>query len=124
MATRTLSAIRVALTGVPWRAMAIALLCAWVALAPSLAEARAGSSGGRSVSQGSRGSRTFEGNGAAPMERSMTARPSPSAPLASPGYTAPAYGAGGFMQRNPFMTGMLGGFLGAGLAGMMFGHSA
>jgi predicted lipid-binding transport protein (Tim44 family) len=28
------------------------------------------------------------------------------------------------MQRNPFMTGLLGGFVGAGLAGMLFGHSA
>jgi predicted lipid-binding transport protein (Tim44 family) len=109
-----------------WRAVAIALLCAWIALAPSLAEARAGSSSsGRVTSQGSMGSRTYENNGSAPVERSMTARPtpSPSAPLASPGYNSPAYG-GGFMQRNPFMTGMLGGFLGAGLAGMMFGHSA
>jgi len=124
MAKRQLSALRAVLARLQWRAAAIALLCAWIALAPSLAEARAGSSfSGRSFSQGSRGSRTFQNDGAAPMDRSMTTRPSPSAPQASPGFNSPAYG-GGFMQRNPFMTGILGGFLGAGLAGMLFGHSA
>jgi predicted lipid-binding transport protein (Tim44 family) len=128
MAKRYLSALRASLSRIHWRAAAIALLCAWIALAPSLAEARAGSSSsGRSFSQGSRGSRTFEGNGAAPMDRSMTARPAPSPSAPSPGYSTPyntpAYG-GGFMQRNPFMTGLLGGFLGAGLAGMIFGHGA
>jgi predicted lipid-binding transport protein (Tim44 family) len=125
MPKRILSTLCSARFRLGWRAAAIALLCAWVALAPSLAEARAGSSGGRSFSQGSRGSRTFQGNGAVPMERSMTARPTPapSAPLGSPGYATPGYG-GGFMQRSPFMSGILGGFLGAGLAGMFFGHSA
>jgi predicted lipid-binding transport protein (Tim44 family) len=132
MTKRSLSALwapsfRVRRASLRWRAVAIALLCAWIALAPGLAEARAGSSSsGRTTSQGSLGSRTYEGNGGAPMERSMTARPtpSPSAPQVAPGYRTPAYGGGGFMQRNPFMTGMLGGFLGAGLAGMIFGHSA
>lgn len=108
-----------------WRALAVALLCAWVALAPSLAEARAGSSSGAGSSMGSRGSRTYSNNGAAPMERSVTPTPAPSQPSFAPRPSpmAPAYG-GGFMQRNPFMTGLMGGFLGAGLAGMLFGHSA
>ncbi|HEX3501652.1 MAG TPA: TIM44-like domain-containing protein [Stellaceae bacterium] len=108
-----------------WRSLAVALLCAWVALAPSLAEARAGSSSGAGSSMGSRGSRTYSNNGAAPMERSVTPTPAPSQPSFAPRPSpmAPAYG-GGFMQRNPFMTGLLGGFLGAGLAGMLFGHSA
>jgi predicted lipid-binding transport protein (Tim44 family) len=108
-----------------WRALAVALLCAWVAFAPSLAEARAGSSSGAGSSMGSRGSRTYSNNGAAPMERSVTPTPAPSQPSFTPRPSplAPAYG-GGFMQRNPFMTGLMGGFLGAGLAGMLFGHSA
>jgi predicted lipid-binding transport protein (Tim44 family) len=108
-----------------WRALAVALLCAWVALAPSLAEARAGSSSGAGSSMGSRGSRTYSNNGAAPMERSVTPTPAPSQPSFAPRPSpmAPAYG-GGFMQRNPFMTGLMGGFLGAGLAGILFGHSA
>jgi predicted lipid-binding transport protein (Tim44 family) len=109
---------------VRWRTLAVALLCAWVVLAPSLAEARAGSSG-TATSQGSRGSRTFQNDGAAPMQRSLTPAPSPSQPgiAPRPAPLAPAYG-GGFMQQHPFMSGLMGGFVGAGLAGMLFGHSA
>jgi predicted lipid-binding transport protein (Tim44 family) len=112
-------------SGAAWRALAVALLCAWVAFAPGLAEARAGSSSGTGSSMGSRGSRTFQNDGAAPMERSLTPRPSPSQPSLAPRPSplAPAYG-GGFMQQHPFMSGLMGGFLGAGLAGMLFGHSA
>src|SRR6266404_7982981 len=108
-----------------WRTLAVALLCAWVALAPSLAEARAGSSSGAGSSMGSRGSRTYNNNGAAPMERSVTPTPAPSQPQFAPrpGPLAPAYG-GGFMQQHPFMSGLMGGFIGAGLAGMLFGHGA
>lgn len=107
-----------------WRTLAVALLCAWVALAPSLAEARAGSSSGAGSSMGSRGSRTYSNNGGAPLERSMTPTPAPSQPSFAPRPSpmAPAYG--GFMQQHPFMSGLMGGFLGAGLAGMLFGHSA
>jgi predicted lipid-binding transport protein (Tim44 family) len=108
-----------------WRVAVVAVLCAWVALAPGLAEARAGSSSGAGSSMGSRGSRTYHNNGAAPMERSLTPTPSPSQPSFAPrpGPLAPAYG-GGFMQQHPFMSGLMGGFIGAGLAGMLFGHSA
>src|SRR5258708_13045441 len=108
-----------------WRRLAVALLCAWVALAPSLAEARAGSSSGAGSSMGSRGSRTYDNNGGAPMQRSVTPTPAPSQPQFAPrpGPLAPAYG-GGFMQQHPFMSGLMGGFIGAGLAGMLFGHSA
>jgi predicted lipid-binding transport protein (Tim44 family) len=109
---------------IAWRSLAVALLCVWVAVAPSLAEARAGSSGS-AMSQGSRGSRTYSNDGAAPMQRSLTPPPSPSQPQFAPRPApfAPAYG-GGFMQQHPFMSGLMGGFIGAGLAGMLFGHSA
>lgn len=98
-----------------------------LALAPLLAapaDARPG--GGRSM--GSRGSRTYSPPPmtqtapyqARPMERSYT----PSSP--SPGYSNPMqrpmgqpYG---FAQRRPFMTGFVGGLLGAGLFGMLSGH--
>ena len=106
-----------------WRLLLALLFCLTVALAPSLAEARAGSSySGGSSSFGSRGSRTFENNGAAPVTRSMTpTAPSTASPLG--GTPAPAYG-GSFFQRHPFMTGLFGGFLGSmlfsGLGG--FGH--
>ncbi len=96
-----------------------------IALAPSLGDARAGRSfstgGGSSFSgMGSRGTRTFENNGAAPVTRSMTQSPRATTPLG-----APATAAGGsFFQRHPFMTGLAGGFLGSmlfhGMGG--FGH--
>ncbi|HYU14370.1 MAG TPA: TIM44-like domain-containing protein [Stellaceae bacterium] len=110
-----------------WRIVLSLLFCLTLALAPSLAEARAGSSyssGGKSSSSsmGSRGSRTFENNGAAPVTRSMNpASPSATSPLG--GAPSPAYG-GSFFQRHPFLTGLAGGFLGSmlfsGLGG--FGH--
>jgi predicted lipid-binding transport protein (Tim44 family) len=102
----------------PWHLLLSLLFCLTLALAPSLAEARAGSSyssGGKSSSSsmGSRGTRTFENNGAAPVTRSMTQTPSsPSAVGGAAG--APAYAGGGsFFQRHPFLTGLAGGFLGS-----------
>jgi predicted lipid-binding transport protein (Tim44 family) len=91
------------------------------ALAPAIAEAAAG--GNRS--QGSRGARTMQAppatattpNAARPVERSTT-NPA-QAQRAQPG--APAAGQQSWFQRNPFMTGMLGGLLGAGLIGMLMG---
>jgi predicted lipid-binding transport protein (Tim44 family) len=58
------------------------------------------------------------------MQRSLTPPASPAAPRPSPFAPSPAFGGGGFMQQHPFMSGLMGGFLGAGLAGMFFGHSA
>ena len=109
------------------RIATIIFSCAMLALAPTLAEAAAGNS----RSQGSRGSRTYESAPAAkPVERSMTQPPSTASPgrqapqaVPRPAPAAPVAG-GGFFQRHPFMTGLMGGFIGAGLAGMLFGHSA
>ena len=98
----------------------IIVSCAFLALGPSLAEAAAGSS----RSMGSRGSRTYSTpNGAAPIERSITPQtpPRPSSPQYVP---RPAYAGGGFFSQHPFMSGLMGGFIGAGIAGMLFGHSA
>jgi predicted lipid-binding transport protein (Tim44 family) len=94
----------------------------------SHADARAGSGG----SMGSRGSRTWSAPPrtntspyqAAPMERSITPRMAPStpgygamgaAPFARPGMRP-------FQNRHPFLTGFAGGFLGAGLFGLLSGH--
>jgi len=102
-----------------WRMMLALLFCASVALAPAIAEARAGgSAGGRSSSMGSRGLRTYENNSAQPLSRSVT--PLPQAP-GQPGFapTAPAYGSGTFFQRHPFLTGLTGGLIGS----WLFGHS-
>ena len=90
-----------------------------LALAPGLAEARAGGGG----SFGSRGSMTWSAppttrtapSSAAPMERSMT----PNNPSPGLGAAAPAYGYG---ARSGFMSGLMGGLIGAGLGGLLLGH--
>ena len=94
-----------------------AIVALGLALAPGFADARAG--GGRSF--GSRGGMTWSAPpststapyGAQPMQRSFT--PSTS----SPGYGAPAYGYG---TRSGFTSGLMGGLIGAGLAGLLLGH--
>ena len=98
-----------------WRVLLSLFFCLTLALAPSLAEARGG--GGKS-SFGSRGARTFEQNGAAPITRSANPAfsPGPQAtrPLAG-GMPATASAGGSFFQRHPFLTGLTGGLLGAAL---------
>jgi predicted lipid-binding transport protein (Tim44 family) len=90
---------------------------------------------GSGKSYGSRGSRTND----RPMERTVTppaqVAPSPQAPAGAPMYNpgavrqpsamAPsaAMAQPSFFQRNPFVTGMLGGLVGAGIGSMLFGHS-
>ena len=104
-----------------WRMVLALLFSLTLALAPSLAEARAGSSyGGGGSSFGSRGSRSFESNGASPLNRSME---TPSSGYGA-GYGAAAGAAGGsFFSRHPFLTGIAGGFLGSMLfGGGFFGH--
>ena len=89
-----------------------------LALAPGLADARAGFGG----SMGSRGSMTFSRPpatntapyNAAPIQRSLTPQP---APGYAPGYAGRPYGGG-----SPFMSGLLGGLIGAGIGGLLFGH--
>jgi predicted lipid-binding transport protein (Tim44 family) len=90
-----------------------------LALAPGLADARAGGSG----SFGSRGSMTWSAPpstrtapySAAPMERSMT----PNAPSPGFGSATPGYGYG---ARSGFMSGLMGGLIGAGIGGLLLGH--
>ncbi|WP_419759637.1 Tim44 domain-containing protein [Acidisoma sp.] len=81
------------------------------------AEARLG--GGHSF--GSRGSFSYSpprattlAPGAAPFERSQ-------APTGGYGYGRPGMGFGGGYNRHPFMSGLLGGFVGAGIFGLLFG---
>ena len=103
-----------------WLAVIAALIIVAPSLAPSSADARAGAGG----SSGSRGGKTNQAPEptqtaptAKPMERSTT-------PAQKPAAASPASAAaqpGGFMSRNPFLSGLMGGMLGAGLIGMMFG---
>ncbi len=94
--------------------LATLLIGATLALAPGAAFARAGFGG----SMGSRGMRTFSAPRstptapfAAPVGRSITPRSAPSA-----GFGAPA------PYRSGFGRGLLGGLVGFGLAGLLFGH--
>ena len=100
-----------------------------LALAPALADAKAGGGGSRGM--GSRGARTFNSAPAtpsspsmAPVERSVTPQAQPSRPGGQMQAPGPSLGQGArpsFAQRNPFVSGLMGGFLGAGIAGLLFG---
>jgi predicted lipid-binding transport protein (Tim44 family) len=91
-----------------------------LALAPGLAEARAGGGG----SMGSRGSMTYSAppttrtapSSAQPMQRSMTQPATPS--YGSQG----GFGTPAFQPRSSFMSGLMGGLIGAGIGGLLFGH--
>lgn len=100
---------------------AAVFLAAIIVLSPVLAEARAGGSyrlGGSSSfsSMGSRGSQTYNYNGGAPIQRSVTPQSSPSTPYS----TAPGYG--GYGYGHPFLTGLFGGFFGSWIGSMLFPH--
>jgi predicted lipid-binding transport protein (Tim44 family) len=92
-----------------------ALMVAALALAPVAADARAG--GGASF--GSRGMRTYVAPrttntapySSAPMERSL-----------APRYANPGYGQSPGYARGGFTSGLLGGLLGAGIGGLLFGR--
>jgi predicted lipid-binding transport protein (Tim44 family) len=85
------------------------------------ARAGGGARAGSSSSMGSRGSFTYSAPNStptapysgAPMQRSMT-------PRASTG--SGGYGTAGYGNRSPFMSGLMGGLLGAGIGGLLFGH--
>lgn len=106
----------------PARFLAIMAALAFV-LTPFLAEAAAG--GNRSM--GSRGARTQQAapptqttpNAARPVERSATTPAQSQAQRPAQGM--PAAQQQSWFQRNPFMTGLLGGMLGAGLIGALMG---
>jgi predicted lipid-binding transport protein (Tim44 family) len=89
----------------------------------SFAKARGGSGGGYSGSRssgasgsiGSRGSRTYDQNGAKPIEQSATPRPSATPPQPAPA-TPPS-----FLQRNPLLAGLAAGIAGSWIGHMLFG---
>ena len=106
-----------------------AMAAAALALAPALADARPG--GG--ASSGSRGARTYSApptTNTAPgqarqFDRTQT-EPSRGGALATQQAQRPPIGqpnpAGGFFSRSPFMAGLMGGLIGVGLGGLLFGH--
>lgn len=102
-----------------WLAILAALIIAVPSLAPSPADARAGSGGSRGSKSGQAPAPTQTAPTAKPVERSAT--PQQQSPSANPAGAAAAGAKPGFMQRNPFLTGLMGGMLGAGLIGMLMG---
>ena len=75
---------------------------------------------------GSRGSRTYDQNGAKPIEQSTTPRPSATAPQSAPASTAPtelptSAVQPSFMQRNPLLAGLAAGVAGSYIGHMLFG---
>jgi predicted lipid-binding transport protein (Tim44 family) len=104
------------------RILVAAALAVLLALAPGLAFARAGFGG----SFGSRGTYTYSAPpststapfGAMPLQRSLTPQAAPSYGMSGAG----GYGLGGFGGRSPFMSGLMGGLIGAGIGGLLFGH--
>jgi predicted lipid-binding transport protein (Tim44 family) len=99
-----------------------AAFAAALALAPAAADARAGAGG----SFGSRGTQTWSAPpststapSVSPFQRSLTPN-APSYGQPSPSY-APGY-ASGYGARSPFASGLLGGLVGVGLGGLLFGH--
>jgi predicted lipid-binding transport protein (Tim44 family) len=99
----------------------------------SVAKARGGSGGGfssgsrgggSSGSMGSRGARTYQDNGAKPIEQSTTARPAATPPSSSasnnPTAQTPA-AQPSWLQRNPLLAGIAGGLAGSWIGHMIFG---
>jgi predicted lipid-binding transport protein (Tim44 family) len=101
-----------------WLAVVAALIVLAPSVAPPPAEARAGAGS----SSGSRGGKT--GQAPAPTQTAPTSKPveRSTTPTQKPAAAAPVPAqSGSFMARNPFLSGLMGGMLGAGLIGMMFG---
>jgi len=101
----------------------------------SFARAKGGSGGGYSSgsrssgssgSIGSRGSRTYDQNGAKPIEQSTTPRQSTAASQPTAGSSAPTAQPvparqPSFLQRNPLLAGIAGGIAGSWIGHMLFG---
>ena len=115
--------------------MAAAIVIALIGVPTvSFAKARGGGFGGGysggsrgysgSESMGSRGSRTYDQNGAKPIEQSTTPRPSATPPPSAAGgptaQPAPAMQPS-FMQRNPLLAGLAAGVMGSYIGHMLFG---
>jgi len=115
--------------------MAAAIVIALIGVRTvSFAKARGGGFGGGysggsrgysgSESMGSRGSRTYDQNGAKPIEQSTTPRPSATPPPSAAGgptaQPAPAMQPS-FMQRNPLLAGLAAGVMGSYIGHMLFG---
>lgn len=103
--------------------------------AVSLAKARGGSGGGYSSGSrsssasgniGSRGSRTYDQNGAQPIQQSATPKPATAVPQSAAAGQAPVAqptpaSQPSLLQRNPLLAGIAGGLAGSWIGHMLFG---
>ncbi len=117
------------------RFIAACIVCALIGSPTiSFAKARGGGggyssgsrSGGSSEGFGSRGSRTYDQNGAKPIEQSTTARPATTQHQSATGSQAPAAQPASapqpsFLQRHPLMAGIAAGVAGSWIGHMLFG---
>ncbi|MEQ1793845.1 MAG: TIM44-like domain-containing protein [Nitrospira sp.] len=111
--------------------IAACIVCALIGTPTlSFAKARAGGGGyssgsrssGTSSSVGSRGSRTYDQNGAKPIEQSTAAKPAATAPPSTTAGPAPAAQPNpSFLQRNPLLSGIAAGVAGSWIGHMLFG---
>ncbi len=113
--------------------IAVALIVTLIGT-PALSFAKARGSGGgfsggshggnSSMGIGSRGSRTYQDNGARPIEQSATPRPSTTSPPQAANNPTPQpmpAASGSWFQRNPLLAGIAGGLAGTWLGHMLFG---
>lgn len=113
--------------------LAVALIATLIGT-PTLSFAKARGSGGgfsggshggnSSMGIGSRGSRTYQDNGARPIEQSATPRPSATPPpqaANNPIHQPSPAASGSWFQRNPLLAGIAGGLAGTWLGHMLFG---
>lgn len=113
--------------------LAVALIATLIST-PTLSFAKARGSGGgfsggshggnSSMGIGSRGSRTYQDNGARPIEQSATPRPSTAPPPQAANHPTPQpspAASGSWFQRNPLLAGIAGGLAGTWIGHMLFG---
>ena len=113
--------------------LAALIICALIGVPTlSFAKARGGGGGfsggsrgsGSSQGFGSRGSRTYEQNGAKPIQQSTTPKPATTPPpqaAGTPTPTAQPAPQPSFLQRHPIMAGIAAGFAGSWIGHMLFG---
>jgi predicted lipid-binding transport protein (Tim44 family) len=85
-----------------------------------MADARVGG-GSNSGSRGSRTNQAPPPTQTAPMAKPVERSATPTQQAQTRSASTPAAAQGGFFARNPFLSGMMGGLIGAGLIGMLFG---
>jgi predicted lipid-binding transport protein (Tim44 family) len=95
-------------------------MAAMVLLVPAMADARVGG-GTNTGSRGSKSDHAPAPTQTAPAPKTIERSATPTQQAQARPATTPAAAQGGFFQRNPFLSGMMGGLVGAGLMGMLFG---